>query len=271
MSIASREFSGVSRALGESVAQHLSSAHVVVAGIGGVGSWAVEALARCGIGKITMIDMDHVAASNLNRQIHAMQSTVGASKIQVMADRVADINPACQTDLIDDFVTVRNVEALLSSDANLIIDAIDQAPVKAAMIACCQRRAQSIIVCGAAGARMDPLKLQGVDLARTTGDPLLARVRSILRREHGFSRDTKRLFKVHAIYSTEQPSGARPDDSALRNTDDLPSAQLACSGYGSLVTVTAAMGFSAAAATISVLGKSAPSVHNAASGHNPGG
>lgn len=264
MSTASREFDGVGRALGEPVAQQLRSAHVVVVGVGGVGSWAVEGLARSGIGKITMIDMDHVAASNVNRQVHAMQSTIGALKIQVMADRIADINPHCAVELIDDFVTVRNVEQLLSTAANLIIDATDQASVKAAMIVHCRPRKQPIIMCGAAGARTNPLALQQADLARTTGDALLARVRKILRQEHGFSRDTKRPIRVQAIYSTEHPQGVLPDDSAMQNTDDLPSAQLACSGYGSLVTVTATMGFSAAAATISVLGKSAASVHNAA-------
>lgn len=265
MSTASREFSGVSRALGESVAEQLQSAHVIVVGVGGVGSWAVEGLARSGIGKITMIDMDHVAASNVNRQVHAMQSTIGALKIRVMADRIADINPQCAVEQIDDFVTVGNVEQLLSSAANLIIDATDQASVKAAMIVLCRRRKQPLIVCGAAGARTNPLTLKQADLARTTGDALLARVRKILRREYGFSRNTKRPIRVQAIYSTEQAQGLLPDDSTMRNTDDLPSAQLACSGYGSLVTVTAAMGFSAAAATISVLGKSAASVHNAAS------
>jgi len=263
--MASREFGGVSRALGESVAQQLNAAHVVVVGVGGVGSWAVEGLARSGIGKITMIDMDHVAASNVNRQVHAMQSTIGALKIQVMADRIADINPDCTVDLIDDFVTVRNVEQLLSPAANLIIDATDQASVKAAMIVHCRPRQQPIIMCGAAGARTNPLALAQSDLARTTGDALLARVRKILRQQHGFSRDIKRPIRVQAIYSTEHAQGILPNDSAMQNTDNLPSAQLACSGYGSLVTVTAAMGFSAAAATISVLGKSAASVHNAAS------
>lgn len=265
MSDASREFSGVSRALGESVAQRLQLAHVIVVGVGGVGSWAVEALARSGIGKITMIDMDHVAASNVNRQVHAMQSTIGALKIQVMADRIADINPNCTVELIDDFVTVGNVEQLLSPAANLVIDAIDQASVKAAMIVLCRHRSQPIIVCGAAGARTDAVALEQVDLARTTGDALLARVRKILRQEYGFSRNTKRPFNVQAIFSAEQAQGLLPDDSTMQNTADSPGAQLACSGYGSLVTVTAAMGFSAAAATISALGKSAASVHNAAS------
>ncbi len=237
-----RRFGGAARLLGEAAFARLQRAHVAVVGIGGVGSWSAEALARSGVGALTLIDMDHVAESNLNRQVHALESTVGAHKGGVMAARIAQIAPHCRVRVIDDFVTAENAAQLLPPAA-VIVDAIDQPRAKAAMIALCSRRAQPIVVCGAAGAVVDALSLQRGDLATSRGDPLLASVRARLRREHGFPREPKRRFGVQALWFGAQRVG--PGACAVE-----PGTALSCAGYGSLVTVTAALGFAAAGLAI---------------------
>ena len=237
-----RRFGGVARLLGDAALERLRGAHVVVAGVGGVGSWAAEALARSGVGRITLIDLDHVAESNINRQVHALEATLGAAKIEAMAARIAQISPECTVERVDDFVTHDNAERLLAQHA-IVIDAIDQPRAKAAMIAVCQRRGQPIVVCGAAGAVADPLALRCSDLASTRGDRLLASVRSRLRREHGFTRARDGVFHVRALHFDAQRAGSR-------GTAAHAGAALACAGYGSIVTVTATMGFAAAALAI---------------------
>jgi tRNA threonylcarbamoyladenosine dehydratase len=213
-----------------------------VVGIGGVGSWAAEALARCGIGALTLIDLDHVAESNFNRQIHALESTLGAAKVEVMAARIAEISPGTRVVRIDDFVGVGNVAALVDARADVVIDAIDSPRAKAAVIALCVARGQPVVVCGAAGGRTDPLALRRADLAQTRGDALLASVRARLRRDHGFPRGTGHPFGVEAIWSpAPQPVSAAPGAAARAG------APLACAGYGSVAMVTAAMGMAAAA------------------------
>ncbi len=235
-------------------------------GIGGVGSWCAEALARSGLGRLTLVDLDHVAESNINRQLPALGSTLGAAKVEVMQHRLLDISPGLEVRVVDDFVTVDNAQDLLPPDA-LIVDAIDQPRVKAAMIALARKRAQAIIVCGAAGARTDPLMLRRSDLALVRGDALLSSVRSRLRRDFGFSRSAGEAFGVPAVHSIETPrpgepgcvidasSGIEAGGGHIVDADVLgaPGAPLACGGYGSLVTVTAPMGFAAAAAALSFL------------------
>jgi tRNA A37 threonylcarbamoyladenosine dehydratase len=191
--------------------------------------------------------MDHVAESNVNRQIHALGSTLGASKIEVMAARIADISPDIRIDLIDDFVTVDNAQAMVSPDADVVIDAIDAPRAKAAVIALCAARAQPIIVCGAAGGRVDPLALRRADLTEVRGDPLVASVRARLRREYGFTREKADPFGVEAIWSPSPPAASGLAIPAEGEGGVVPGAPLACSGYGSTVMVTAAMGLAAAA------------------------
>ena len=246
---ADRRFGGVARLYGDAAAGRIRAAHVLVIGIGGVGSWAAEALARSGVGRLTLIDMDHVAESNVNRQVHALGSTLGASKIAVMAARIADISPDIRVDLIDDFVTVDNAQAIVPPDADVVIDAIDAPRAKAAVIALCAARAQPIIVCGAAGGRVDPLALRRADLTEVRGDPLVSSVRARLRREHGFTREKARLFGVEAIWSPSPPGapGREVRVEGDAQAGSVPGAPLACSGYGSTVMVTAAMGLAAAA------------------------
>lgn len=242
-----RRFGGVARLYGDAAANRIHAAHIVVIGIGGVGSWAAEALARCGVGRLTLIDMDHVAESNVNRQVHALGSTLGASKIEVMAARIADISPDIRVDLIDDFVTVDNAQTMVSPSADVVIDAIDAPRAKAAVIALCAARAQPIIVCGAAGGRVDPLALRRADLTDVRGDPLVSSVRARLRREHGFPREKARLFGIEAIWSPSPTGASGHAIPAEGEASIVPGAPLACSGYGSTVMVTAAMGLAAAA------------------------
>lgn len=248
---AERRFGGTARLLGSAGLGRLQAAHVVVVGLGGVGSWAAEALARTGVGKLTLIDEDQIAESNVNRQVHALTETVGAAKVQVMKQRLAGIC-AASVQTVESFVTVDNAADLLSPDADFIIDAIDQTAVKAAMIALARARGQPIVVCGAAGARRDPLQLTRNDLALATGDALLAGVRAKLRRQYGFTRQPRERFGVLAIHSTEQVS--------MADLPEINSGQsafpLACAGYGSIMTVTASMGLAAAAQAIDHLGRS---------------
>lgn len=209
-------------------------------GVGGVGSWAAEALVRSGLGAITLIDLDHVAESNLNRQIHALHSTLGAAKVSVMHDRLRDIAPDCRVQATDAFIDPGNVMQLVPEGA-VVVDAIDAPRAKAALIALCRARAQALVVCGAAGGRSDPLALAEDDLALIRGDALIAAVRARLRREHGFPREPGRRFGVSVIHSREAPAGTRGAGAG---------AGLSCAGYGSVVTVTAAMGMAAAARAI---------------------
>lgn len=237
-----RRFGGVARLYGAAASARLRAAHFVVVGIGGVGSWAAEALARSGAGALTLIDLDHVAESNVNRQVHALDATLGAAKGEAMRERIAGIWPGCRVSLVDDFVTADNAAALLPEGA-VVVDAIDQPRAKAAMIALCRRRGQPLVVCGGAGAVSDGLSLRRSDLALVKGDPLLASVRARLRREHGFPREIGRSFGVPVLHFEGQRVRAAEPDALVC----APGAPLACAGYGSLVTVTAPMGFAAAA------------------------
>lgn len=246
MSDDARRFGGVQRLYGLQASERLRSSHVAIAGIGGVGSWCVEALARSGIGRMTLIDLDHVAESNINRQVHALESTLGAAKVEVMARRVNDISPMCTLRLVDEFLTADNLNASIGEDVDFVVDAIDQPRVKAALVAWCRARQLPMIVCGAAGGRSDPLALRREDLAATRGDALLSSVRSRLRREHQFPRVAGQKFGVPVIYSLQTPLGQGP----AMSVEPAAGSALACSGYGSIVTVTAVMGFAAAQAAI---------------------
>lgn len=239
-----RRFGGVARVYGEAGLARLAGAHVVVVGIGGVGSWSAEALARSGVGRLTLVDLDHVAESNINRQVHALGTTLGASKVAVMGARIADIAPACAVVPIDEFVTPDNLDAVLP-EADVVIDAIDQPRAKAALIAWCRQRKRALVVCGAAGGRTDPLRLRRDDLALTRGDALLSGVRARLRREHGFPREAGRRFGVVAVFSDE-PAPKADGVCEVPTGSGGGGAPLGCAGYGSLVTVTATMGLAAA-------------------------
>jgi tRNA threonylcarbamoyladenosine dehydratase len=243
-----RRFSGVARLYGEAGQARLSAAHVCVVGIGGVGSWCAEALARTGVGRLTLIDLDMVAESNTNRQIHALDDIYGKAKVDAMAERILRINPACSVSCIEDFVTEDNLDTMLGKDFDIVIDAIDQARVKVAMIAYCKRRKLPIVVAGAAGGQLDPTQIRIADLSQTIQDPLLAKVRSSLRRDHGFPRQAK--FGIPAVFSTE--ALRYPDKTSSCATDNGP-AGLSCAGFGSSVCVTSVFGMAAASHAIGLI------------------
>jgi tRNA A37 threonylcarbamoyladenosine dehydratase len=250
-----RRFTGVARLYGAAALQRFAAAHVVVVGVGGVGSWAAEALARSAVGRLTLIDLDHVAESNTNRQVHALGDSYGQAKVQAMAARIAAIDPRCHVDAVEEFVTADNVAQVVPG-ADAVIDCIDQVDAKAALLAWCVRNGIAVVTCGAGGGRIDPTRIRRDDLARVAGDPLLAKLRYRLRRRHGFPREDRRgrvrRFGIEAIYSDEPVQPPRTDAAAADAA--LPSTQgLACSGYGSSVAVTAPLGFAAAAAVLARL------------------
>lgn len=254
---ADRRFTSSTRLFGEAAMRRLWQGHAVVVGIGGVGSWAAEALARSGVGRITLIDLDQIAESNINRQVHALESTVGAAKVTVMAERLRAISPHAQVHAVEEFVEVAEPSRWLPEQPGVVIDAIDAVAAKAGLVAWCVASGVPVITCGAAGGRRDPLKLAADDLAWAHGDSLLASLRTRLRREHGFPAAAPAVagkaprFGVTAIYSPESLGGARPDDPA--QTGLAGGAPLACAGYGSIVTVTASMGFAAASRAMDLL------------------
>jgi tRNA A37 threonylcarbamoyladenosine dehydratase len=252
----SRRFGGIARLYGDAGRARLAAAHVCVVGIGGVGSWAVEALARTGVGRLTLIDLDHVAESNINRQIHAADATLGQAKVEAMRERIAGYNPACRVAVVDDFVTVDNAPQLLAGGFDYVVDAIDAVRVKVAMIAVARERGLPLVTCGAAGGQIDPTQIRVDDLARTLQDPLLAKVRGQLRKAHGFTRDPKKKFGVEAVFSTEPLRYPAPEaacDVAAGVAGAPGPAGLNCAGFGSVVTVTACVGMFAAARVINGL------------------
>ncbi len=242
-----RRFAGVRRLYGENALPRFQAAQVCVIGIGGVGSWAAEALARTAIGHITLIDLDMVAESNVNRQIHALGNAFGKAKTTAMAERILAINPACQVTEVEDFVSLDNLESLFGCGFDYVIDAIDQVRTKAAMIAWCMAHDIPLITAGGAGGQLDPTRIEIADLSRTIQDPLLAKVRSLLRKEYGFPRDPKRKFGVPAVFSSEPVR--HPDNGGVCATTTALSG-LNCAGYGSAVCVTAPFGFIAASAVL---------------------
>lgn len=257
-----RRFGALSRLYGPEAPSRIRNAHVAVAGLGGVGAWTVEALARCGVGALTLIDLDHIAESNVNRQIHALSSTLGQSKVDAMAERVLAINPECRITRVDDFVSPENVGEVLPGPYTVIIDCTDQAAAKIAMILHARALGVPMLLCGGAGGKTDPLALRAGDLSGAVNDALLSKLRNKLRREHGFPRASdkngkalKRVPKmgVHALWF-DQPAilpdaWTRPregeDDMGASGLNLAPQG-LSCAGYGSVVTVTAAMGMAAA-------------------------
>ncbi len=248
-----RRFGGVARLYGDAAAARFGLAHVVVVGMGGVGSWSAEALARCAIGRLTLVDLDHVAESNTNRQIHAVESNFGKAKVNAMAERIAAINPACAVNAIDAFAATDNAAELVNG-ADAVIDCVDQVIAKAALIAAARAAGAHAITCGAAGGRIDPTRLRCADLALAVGDPLLAKARHRLRRDHGFPpAGSKRIrrFGVTAVYSDEPLH--RPAVNGEDTGPRVPGAALACAGYGSSVVVTATMGFVAAGQVLGLL------------------
>ncbi|MCP1637346.1 tRNA A37 threonylcarbamoyladenosine dehydratase [Kerstersia gyiorum] len=257
-----RRFGGLDRLYGPGALARLQASHVLVAGIGGVGSWAAEALARSGIGALTLVDLDHVAESNVNRQVHALSSSLGQSKIEAMADRIRGINPACRLTLVDDFVEPGNVAALLATHPDAVLDCTDQVAAKIAMALESRRLGLHFLMCGGAGGKTDPLALRAGDLSRANHDALLAKIRNKLRREHCYPRAAVVAGKaprripnmgVQVLWLEQQavlPSAWMQADGLACEVAPAAGAEtapqgLSCAGYGSAVMVTAAMGMAA--------------------------
>ena len=257
-----RRFGGVSRLYGDAGLAKFQAAHVVVIGLGGVGSWAAEALARNAIGSITLIDLDNIAESNVNRQIHALDGAFGKAKVSAMCERILSINPQCSVVEIEDFITPNNLASLLGgfcsagdSPAKVaidcIVDCIDDASAKAALAAFCEQQKITLIMTGGAGGRLDATKIKVADLSAVQGDKLLAKVRNLLRRDFNFPKasNTKKSakFGVQAVYSDENSIKPQPNNHAgAGDAQNNAITGLNCAGYGSSVSVTATFGFVAA-------------------------
>jgi tRNA A37 threonylcarbamoyladenosine dehydratase len=241
-------FGGIERLYGRSALEAFRQAHIAIVGLGGVGSWAAEALARSGIGTLTLIDMDDVCVSNTNRQLHALGGQYGKTKTDAMAERLRAINPAADIRTQFAFMTVDNVPQRITADITGVIDAIDSVKPKAALLAYCQRNKLPIVCAGGAGGQMDPTQIRVADLSKTTQDPLLAKVRNLLRRQYGFSRNPQRRFGVEAVYSLEQLTYPAADGTTcLQKPVNAGPVRLDCAtGFGAASPVTASFGFFAA-------------------------
>ncbi|MEQ6888463.1 tRNA cyclic N6-threonylcarbamoyladenosine(37) synthase TcdA [Halomonas sp. CS7] len=252
-------FGGIRRLYGRRAAERFRTAHVVVVGVGGVGSWTVEALARSGIGKLTLIDLDDVCVSNVNRQLHALDGTIGRPKVEVLAERCRAIQPGIEVVADSAFVTPTNLAKRIPEDADQLVDAIDSVVAKAALIAWCKRRKLPIVVTGAAGGQTDPTRIRVADLTRTEHDPLLAKVRARLRRDFGFSRNPKRRFSVECVYSDEQLVYPGSDgEVCFQKPGESEATRLDCaSGFGAATFVTGSFGFTAASRVLGRLAKQA--------------
>ena len=248
-------FAGIERLYGRGSVARLARRHVAVIGVGGVGSWAAEALARSGVGALTLIDADEVCVSNTSRQLHALEGQYGRAKVAVLAERFAAINPALRTQAQERFATVDTLDAIYTSGCDLVLDACDALRVKVALIAGCRRRRLPLIVVGSAGGRTDATRVQVRDLSRTEHDAMLSRIRKQLRQDHGFPRNADRFFGVPAVYSLENVRYPQADGSVCgRRPAGSDALKLDCgAGLGAATHVTGAFAFAAAGKALEVL------------------
>lgn len=245
-----RRLGGVARLYGEKGAEKLLDSHVMVVGLGGVGSWVVEALARTGTGRLTLVDGDEVALSNTNRQLHALEGNYGKSKAAAMKERVLQINPDAEVEIIEEFVGTENADEIVSRRPDWIIDCIDSINAKAALISAAKRSGVAIAVSGGAGGKLRPECIESSDLALSQGDPLLAKTRTILRKTYGFPKGgakagSSRKFGVPAVFSTEplkQPT--------VENKEAIGAGHAEMIGFGSGIVVTASVGLRLASIVI---------------------
>jgi len=256
-----RRFGGIARLYGQPALDRFRAAHVCVIGVGGVGSWIVEALARSAIGALTLIDLDNVAESNINRQIQALSNTIGQAKIDALAERIALINPYCKLTLVEDFIAPDNLEQMIGGRGfDYVVDAIDNAKSKAALIAYCRDHNIPLITIGGAGGQTDPTRIAVRDLSKTEQEPLLKRVRKLMRTQYGFPRGEKNKFNVDAVFSMEPL--LVPETGAACEIDAVQPGVtgINCAGFGSSVVVTASFGMIAAAHLLRKLA-AAPTEH----------
>jgi tRNA A37 threonylcarbamoyladenosine dehydratase len=247
-----QRFNGIARLYGEAALERFRTAHLAVVGIGGVGSWTAEALARSGVGRLTLIDLDEICVSNSNRQLHTLNETIGQSKVKVMADRLRAINPELRVDAVEDFFTSSTASQLLALGFDGLVDAIDSLKNKCLLIARCQELRIPLVTVGGAGGRRNPSKVQIADLSATSSDGLLRQVRRELRHEHNFPKDG--LFHVPAVFSTEAPVFPTPEGGICNKPQAGQGGKGGCEqGYGAASFVTGAFGFAAASAMLDEL------------------
>lgn len=247
-------FGALGRLYGQAGLAKLQAAHVAVIGLGGVGSWGVEALARSGVGALTLVDMDEVCLSNVNRQLHALNATVGRSKAAVLAERVAQIAPECEVVVEECFFTESSMERLLTPTYDYVVDAIDATKHKCLLIAEARKRKIPLITCGGAGGCVDPSRVQIADLSRTINDPLLLQVRKRLRREYGFPRKSRQKFKIDCVFTDELPVFPLSDGSVSCEREAGTDYRLNCDqGFGSATFLTGTFGFFMAAHVVKAI------------------
>jgi tRNA A37 threonylcarbamoyladenosine dehydratase len=243
-----QRFGGIGRLYGVSSLERFSRSHVMIVGLGGVGSWTVEALARSGIGKFTLVDLDDLCLTNTNRQIHAISGTIGRSKAEVLAERIQSINPDAQVVVEGTFYTEKNSGSLLSSKPDVVVDAIDSIRPKCHLLATCRSKEIPVIACGGAGGRIDATQISLADLSRTFGDSLLLSVRKRLRSEYHFpkahsDKRKSRKFQIPAVFSPEPPRFPTCDGGISdQRPEDMPGTIKCDSGYGAATHVTATFG-----------------------------
>lgn len=242
-----RRLGGIRRLYGDKAVDKFLHSHVCVIGIGGVGSWAVEALARSGIGEITLIDLDNVAESNVNRQVHALSGEFGKPKITAMRERIILINPDCKVHEIEDFVTPENLSEMMDQKYDFTIDCIDNFRTKAALISHCKSNKYKLITIGGAGGQVNPTMIKVSDLSKTIHDGLLSQVRKLLRQDYGFSRNLKRRFDIACVYSEEHLVYPTSEgETCQEKPGNGNTSGLNCDGgFGSSMIVTSTFGMAA--------------------------
>ena len=247
-------FHGVARLYDLEGLRRLRVAEVLIVGVGGVGGWVAEALARSGVGRLILCDLDEVCVSNVNRQVHALDATVGVMKSTAMRSRIREFAPGCEVEEAQCFFSEATLERLLGRPRTVVVDAIDSIPHKCLLIAECVRRGQPVVTVGGAGGRQDPTRISVVDLTRTFDDPLLQRVRKKLRQKYDFPRNTKKKWGIPAVFSPEPVVYPQSDGGVCATREAGSNLRLDCaSGYGTAAHVVGSFGFAAAGAAIRLI------------------
>lgn len=252
-------FGGIQRLYGNKGLEKLKSAHVAVIGLGGVGSWTVESLVRSGVGRLSLVDMDEVCESNINRQIQALGSSVGKAKTSSLIQRAKDINPDIDIVEVFDFFTADTCEEILSQGFDVVIDCIDSMKNKCLLLSECKKREIPVISCGGAGGRRNPFKIEVADLSKTHGDKMLAKLRKKLRKDYGFKTNGSN-FKIPCVFSSEEIYYPTSDACVSKEKQEMESTRLDCStGFGAVTHLTGSFGFAMAHLAIEEVLKKEPS------------
>lgn len=253
-------FGGIARLYGVQGLKNLLSAHVLIIGLGGVGTWAAEAIVRSGVGAITLVDLDDICISNTNRQLHAMDGMIGKMKVKAVADRIFAINPQCRVQIIEEFFTQSTADSILNSNYDYVIDAIDSLQNKCVLASKCKEKNLSLLVTGGAAGKRNPTLVQVDDLGKACNDSLLFALRKRLRQEFnfpsgaGFTRSKKQIFNIACVYSPEEPLFPQTDGSVCNTAEAGANLKLDCeSGMGSVTHLTGTFGFVAASFVIEEL------------------